>query len=385
MGVSAFYDDDVQATNTQRLGDEAVSFTSSLGIARQTQNVTINFNYTPFFMLYRRFDQYDRLNHAANLGMTYRLTSRFIVGLHGTFSYQNGVYPGLTGEQILSGSASPTALNQMIYSYTTRTLSTMAGLNLTFVKSQRTSLTFSGGYTQYKFGGQTVAGQPLYNGSGLNGSMQFKYRVTEHTNFGILLLHQDSTYQGGELFGYRQRAQVESTFLSVGSRLSPTITATVFGGPQYVHTLGQSSPGSSIAGSLQAAGGGSITKEVRKTALNLALQRSVSDGGGIYTSVINNYATFGVRRRLGGRWEAGISGGAARADTSLFQLANNRTDSLTGGIDFSRPLREGSIFHISYNTFHQLSKGALPISTDFDRNQVTIGVDFQLKAIPIGR
>jgi len=260
----------------------------------------------------------------------------------------------------------------------------MAGLDLTFVKSRRTSLALSGGYNQRKFGSQTV-GHPLYNSNGSSGSLQYQYSVTEHTSFGILLLHQDTTYQGGEVFGNRLRSQIESTFLSVGSRLSPTVTVTIFGGPQYIRTIGQVSAGTGLAGHFQGSGGGSITKQVRKTALDVSFQRSVADGGGLYTSAIFTNATFGARRRLVGNWEAGLHGGAARADASLFQGGDGRTDALFGGIDIIRPFLHGPIFRISYNTTHQLSKGALPIFEDFDRNQVAAGIDYQFKAFPLGR
>jgi hypothetical protein len=385
LGASTFYDDNVYANNLQRVRDEAVSFESHLTLSRRTENLKISFDYLPYFLLYRQTDQYDRLNHAADLNLTYRLSSHINLGLYDTFSYQNGVFQSLTGQQIMSGLGSPTALNQTILPYVIRTLSNSSGLNFTYVKSRRTSLTFSGGYNQRKFGSQVVAGQPLYNSRGLSGGFQYQYRVTDHTSFGLLLLHQDTTYKGGEVFGNQQRSQIESTFLSVGSRLSPTVTVTIFGGPQYVRTLGQSSVGNSAGGRFQGSGGGSITKEVRKTALNLSLQRFVSDGGGLYTSVKLTNATFGVRRRLVGRWEANCQGGAARADTSLLQFASGRTDALIGVFGLDRPLSRGSVLHISYDTTHQLSKGTLPISSTFDRNRVTIGIDYRLKAISLGR
>ena len=385
MGASALYDDNVLGSNSDRLDDEALSFDSNFGISRQTEHLTFNFGYTPNFMLYRQITQYDRLNHSANLSLSYRLSARFSLDLSDTFSYQNGIYPSLTDGQILSGPVSPMALNQMIFSPTARTLSNMPGLDLTFMKSHRTSITLSGGYSQRKFGSQGGVGQQFINSNSASGGLQFNYRVTNHTSLGLFLLHQDSTYQGGEVVGGRERVQVESAIVSVGARLSPTVTVTVFGGPQYVRTLGQSLVGSSIPGTFEGSGGGSITKEVGKTALNLALQRAVSDGGGVYTSVINNNATFGVRRRLGGHWEADLHGGGAQADTSLFQLSNEKIESLIGGIDFNRPLRGGSVLHISYDTTHELTKGNLPIAADFDRNVVTIGFDYRLKAISLGR
>ena len=171
----------------------------------------------------------------------------------------------------------------------------------------------------------------------------------------------------------------------MGSHLSPTVTVIVFGGPQYIRTLGASTGVSNGARGFQGSGGGSITKEVKNTALDLSLQRSISDSGGLYTSVINTNATFGVRRRLVGHWEAGVHGGGSQADTSLSQLASEKIESLVGGIDFSRPLRGGSVLHISYDTIHELSKGTLASLAGFDRNQVTIGFDYRLKSIFLGR
>lgn len=385
VGASAFYDDNALSTNGNRQGDEALAFNSALGATKSTEHLTINFDYMPSFLLYRQFDAYDRLNHAATLGLTYRLTNRFSLGLHDAFGYQNGVLPSLSGQQILSGPTPPTALNQGIYAYTTRTLTNMAGLDLTFEKSHRTSLTFAGGYNQTTFGSAAGQNIPLYNGAGFSGSLQYQYRATQHTTFSVLLLHQDNTYRGGEVFGARQRLQIESVDLSVKSQLSPTVTVTLYGGPQYIRTLGQSSGGVGVGGGLQPSVGGSIIKQVRDTALNLSVQRAVTDGGGLYTSVVNTSATFGVRRRLVGQWEGDLHGSGAVANDSLFQLANERTDSLTGGVEISRPLRNGSAFHISYTTLHQFNKGTLPITANFDRNIVMIGFDYRLKTISLGR
>jgi hypothetical protein len=385
MGASTFYDDNVFGMNSDRVSDEAASFEPHLALLRQTENLTITFDYLPYFLLYRRFDQYDRLNHNADLKLIYRLSSHLFLGLDDTFSYQNGLFQSQTEQQIMSGLLSPTALNQMIVPYTIRTLSNLGALDLTYMKSRRTSVTLTGGYTQRKFESQVAAGQPLYSSRGMSGSLRFQYAVTDHTRFGLLLLHQDTTYLGGEVFGNEQRFQIESVLPSVGSRLSPTVTVMAYGGAQYVRTFGQSSGGNSVAGRFESSGGGSITKEVRKTALNLSLQRIVSDSGGLLTSVIYTNATLGVRRQLVGRWEANFQAAAARADTSLFQSARERIDALTGLFRLDRPLSRGSVFHISYDTGHQLSKGNLQIGMPFDRNRVTVGFDYQLKAFPLGR
>jgi len=385
VGAAAFYDDNVQATNAIRLADEAVSLSSHLGIEKQTSNLSFTFDYLPFFLIYRQISQLDRLNHSANTTLEYRLSPRFLLGLHDVFSYQNGVLPSITGTQIQSGPPPPTGLNQGIFSYTTRTLANVAGVDLTFAKSRRNSFTLSVGYDQRQYGNQTGAIESLYNGLGGNAGFQYQYRATKHTTLGLLLLHRDTTYRGGTTFGSTARTQIETGYLSLGSHLSPTVSVTVFGGPQYVRTLGAATSLTSLAGKWQGSGGASLTKEARQTALDFSFQRSVNDGGGLYTSVIDTNGSFGARRRLYGLWEGNVVVGVTRVDASLFQNANGTTNAVTAGVDFSRPIRERSTLHISYDTTHQVSNGIIPIFSNFDRNQITIGFDFQVKAVSLGQ
>jgi len=385
LGAGAMYDDNVLARNYDRVSDEALSLDSQINVFRETEHLGVDFNYSPFFLLYRQLSNFDQLNQAANVGVTYQLTPRFIVALSDTFGYQYGAYPALGSNQILSGPLSPTGLNELIFPYSIRTLSNTTGLDLTFMKSRRTSITLFGGYNQRRFGSQTTQSESLYNGLGENGGLGYNYRATEHTSFGLLFIHQDSTYQGGEVFGLHQRSQIESGYASVSSRLSPTLSITLFGGPQYFRTLGQSTGANSVSGEFEGSGGGSVIKEAGKTALTLSLQRSVSDGGGLYTSVISSNITFGVRRKLTGLWEADLRGGAAESDTALFRLANETTKGLTAAIDITRTIHKGSTFHMTYATMHQLSTGTLAVFPNFDRNQFSIGIDYRLKNIPLGR
>jgi len=385
FGAAAFYDDNVLGSNSDRVGDEALSLSSRFGVSRQTEHVSLNFGYNPFFHLYRQFSQYDQLNQSADLSLALHLSPRFILGLHDGFGYLYGGYPTLTEQPILSGTTPPTSLNQLILPYTIRTLSNVAGLNLTFEKSRRTSITLSAGYNLDRFGNQGGVGQPLYNGKGASGGVTVTYLISEHTGLGFHLLHQDDTYRGGSIFGYEDRTQIESGLFFVKSQLSPKLTVTLNGGPQYVHTLGLSSGEAGVAEGFYGAGGGSVTEEVRSTALTFSIQRNVSDGGGLYTSVINTSANLGVRRRFVGRWEADLHGGAARGDTQLSQAATENTDVAIGGIDFRRPVLNGSMLHISYATMHELNKGTLPVFHGFDRNQVSIGFDFRVKAASLGQ
>jgi hypothetical protein len=384
LGVAALYDDNVFTRNIQRVGDEALTFNPDFNYSKRSDRLVLGFDYAPSFIGYRQISEFDRVNQGGGLGMTYTLTPHLLLSLHDSITYQTGNYPLFGQAPTNSGPPAATGIESQILPYSNRVLTNSAGLDLTYVKSQRTSLTFSAGYNLLKY--KVQAGQqPLYNGNGLSGSLLFQYRLTEHSLLGALLIHQDNTYQGGKYFGSRLRSQIESAYLSFGSLITPSVSVTFFGGPQYVGTVGQVSTNAGVAAHFQGSGGASVTKQLRRTAFDLAVRRSVSGSGGLYTSVVSTDATLAFRRRLVEHWEIDCHAGAGKQDASLFKLANGTTEGLSGGIRISRLFSAYSEFYISYDTWHQLSKGTLPIFSHFDRNIVQAGVNYQLKALHLGR
>ncbi len=383
MGTSTFYNDNVLLNNAERVADEGVAFNSNLSFMRQTQNVTFKFNYLPSFFLYKNTTSYDRLNHSGSLTLNGRLSPRWALGIFDTASYQNGIFQPLEGQQISSGLSSPTAPNQTIYAYSARTLTNLSGLDLTFQKSHRTSISFTGSYSLQQYGSQQIAGETLYNGRSATGGFAYQYRVTEHTAFGVDLLHEDATYRGGASLGGLQRFQTESALVAFESHFAQSITVSFFGGPQYVTTFGEAT-GVSTTRSLQGAGGASVTKEVRRTALDLSVQRRITDSGGLFGQVEYTSASFGVRRRLAGHWEADLLGSATRIDTEEAQLGTGRAQGLQGEFTLSRAIGRDSTLRISYQNGHQVASGTLPITERYDLDLVTVEIDFKLKSIPIG-
>jgi len=255
------------------------------------------------------------------------------------------------------------------------------------MKSRRTLITLTGGYLQSKYGtGQQNPSLPLYNDTGFSGGLTLQHYVTPHTSFGIVTLHQDSNFQGGLIQGNRLHIQIESAYLSFASMLSPSVKITLFGGPQYARSIGSPSTAATITAHFQPSGGGSITKEVRNTALDFSFIRSVTDGGGLYAEVVETRVYCRVRRRLVGRWEGSLHADAAREEPSLFQFENGRIDGLMGGVAIVRPLfNKSSELRFSYETMHQLSNGLLPSFANFDRNQFAVGFDYRLKSFSLGR
>jgi hypothetical protein len=313
--------------------------------------------------------------------LKYRFAPRWVLMMSDAAYYQYGLLQAAVGQPLSSGISSPSSPDQSIFSTTARTLSNSGSLDLTFIKSNRSSISITGNYNLQEFSSQVTTGESLFNGRQATGGFQYQYRVTGHTSVGFTLSHEDATYRGDAALGGLQRYQTESLLLAFQSHFKPTVTVSLFGGSQYVTTFGESA-GVSTTRHFQWAGGGSVTKEVRRTAVDLSLERRVSDSGGIFGQVEYDTAGIGFRRRLVGRWEADLAGSASRITTTDPQLGNGRADAIKGELDFSRPFGRDASLRISYVNSHQKSSGTLASET-FDVNLVTLAIDFRLKPIPI--
>ncbi len=382
FGATTFYNDNVFMTNATRDRDEGLSFTSIFAFTRQTENSSFNFNYVPSFYIYDHTDEYDRLNHTGSLDLKYRFSPRWVLMMSDSTSYQNGLLQAVAGQPISSGISSPSSPNQSIFPTTSRTFSNAGAMDITFVKSNRSSISFTGNYNSQEFSNQETAGESLFNGRQATGGFQYQHLVTEHTSVGFELLHEDSTYRGGSVVGGLQRYQTESALLAFQSHFKPSLTVSLFGGGQYVTTFGESA-GVSATRSTQWAGGGSVTKAVRRTAVDLSVQRRVSDSGGVYGQVEYNTAMVGLRRRLVGLWEADLRASGSRITTEEPQIGSGRAEAIQGEFDVARSFGKNSSVRISYINSHQLTSGTLPFGQNFDLNLVTLAIDFRLKPIPI--
>ena len=297
LGVSTLYDDNIYQNNLERVGDEELSINSQARIVRQTAGTNLDFDYAPFFNLYRQHSEFNQVNQAASLSFTSALSSRWTLGLHDRFSYINGAYPTLGNQQIPAGPPSPTALNEAVLTPTVRTLSDAGGADLTFSESNRTSLTLSGTYNQQKFSGQTAANQQLYSSRAFSGGVQYQYRVTERTNLGVTVLHQDSTFSGGEIFGSNLRTQTERCFLRWGQRSPPAFRLRFLADRITFTRLAVSCPGrrsqANFACRRWQHHQGSSPDRLQSCRGEIA-----SSGGGLYPETVQTTASLGVRRRL---------------------------------------------------------------------------------------
>jgi len=108
----AIYDGNGFSTNPHRVGDEVFSFSPNSALSKRSNRLKNSPDYSPSSLPYRRFDQYNKLNHGLDLGSSYRLGTHSRLSLRDTFGYGLDGFQPLAGEQIVSGPGLPTGFDR---------------------------------------------------------------------------------------------------------------------------------------------------------------------------------------------------------------------------------------------------------------------------------
>jgi hypothetical protein len=214
----------------------------------------------------------------------------------------------------------------------------------------------------------------------------YQHRISPHTSLGSNYLFEDIR------FGSDSRTLVHSAFLSYAQQVSPSLTVSVFGGPQYsrLHevVILPVGPFRFQIPVFQAgwnwAIGGTLTKRLDKTAFELSVQRQVSSGGGLLGAVVGSSVGASVRRRLPGRWDAGWSAGYA-INRSLGTFFQGRYQSLTAGTGFEHSLTEKLSVRVGYDFLYQRGSGQSSLFGNLDRDLLSVQLSYQFRQIALGR
>jgi hypothetical protein len=208
-----------------------------------------------------------------------------------------------------------------------------------------------------------------------------------HTTLGVDYMLQDIR------FGADSRSLIDSAFVSYAQQISPSLTVSIFGGPQYSRThevvvlpLGFVTlqiPVFSVQWNW--AVGGAITKRTGNTVFQFTAQRQVSDGGGLIGAVVSSSVGASVRRRLPGRWDAIWSGGYANNSSLDTGVSSGGFQSETAGFGLEHSLADRLSLRMRYDFQRQRGTGETPLLGNLERNLWSVQLLYQFRQIPLGR
>ena len=387
LNVGSSYDDNILGNNRQRVGDVSFQFGPSLNLRREGQRLNLALSYQPHFRIYRKASEENVVDQTLGFDAGYKVSSRFSFRGRTSAFYTTGIFQPNQNEEFLPGLGSPSGLNDTLFTPTARQLTWSSRIDASYQASPHDSLGVFVGQSKLDFRQQFSNPGTLQNTDQKDAGVVYEHRLSPHTTLGINYQYQDIR------FGPDSRARVHSPFFSYAQQVSPSLTLSVFGGPQFSHLhevialpLGPFTfriP-VSLATSNWALGG-TVTKQLDKTAFQLTAQHQVSDGGGLLGAVVSSSVGTSVRRRLPGRWDASWSAGYAYNRSLDTTSSRGAYQSLTAGFGLAHSMTEKLSVRLGFDFIHQRGSGQSQLFGDFDRDLWSVQFSYRFHEVALGR
>lgn len=390
LTVGSSYDDNVFGNNAQRVGDVDLMVGPSLGLRRDGKRFSAGLSYQPYLRMYRKASIQNAADQFGGLDLSYQASPRLSFRARGGGSYITGIFQPSQGSEFISELGSPSSLNQTVFIPTSREVTWSARGDLIYQLNVRDSFDVFGGQAAMEFLPQTPNRNQgvLQNTRQSNAGLLYQHRLSPHTTVGINYMFQDIR------FWPASRTLVHSGFLTYAQQFSPSLTLSLFGGPQYTYLndmlrlpLGPFTLQVPVAqAQWNWAVGGSLTKRENNTVFQFSAGHQVSDGGGLIGGVSSSSVTASVRRRLARTWDATTSVGYAKNSSLGSALFLQGTyDSFTAGAGLEHALAERVSLRVAYDFVRQRGSGQAPLLGNFDRDIFSVQVSYWIHQIALGR
>ncbi len=394
LDTEGAYDTNALNTSKERIEDVTYTFGPRIALLQRRKHLNLGLDYQPYFLGYRKTNQLDQLNQTLSFDSSYIVSPRFAVRLRDSFrylSYSTGIFEPRSSKEFVPVLGSPTSSNQTVLTPVARTQQNDARVDVLYQISRRSSLDLFGGFLNRKFTHRTTESQRLFNLDGANGGLVYSYRLSQASTLGALYSLENFS------FGGQARLVSHSTFFSYALQLSPTITLSVYGGPQFsrlhdsftfeipffIYRLRFTRR--VVHAQWNPAFGGSFIRRSRKTVFEVSGQRWVTGGGGFFRASTDLVADLNVRRRLAGRWNVLLAAGYVQNNALSLGFFESKIRYASAGFGLERRLTVSLTGRIGYNYLRQRGSGLLPLLADVDRNRVSLGLFYQVRGIPMGR
>ena len=381
------YDDNVFGNNQQRVGGEEFSIGPSVNLRREGNRFGLGLTYRPNFRIYRSAAGLNTLDQAAGLDASYLVTPRLSFRARTDATYSNGLFRPSQNEAFLTGLGSPSGLNQTVYTPTLHQLSLSSRVDLGYQLGPHDSVDLYGGESLLNFDQQIPNLGSLSNTRETDAGIVYQHRLSPHATLGMDYLFEDIRY------GPNSETQVHSGFFSYAQQFSPSVTISIFGGPQYSFSnellsfaLGPFLIRVPISSAdLHWALGGTLIKRLDRTVVEISAQHQVSNGGGLIGAVVATSGGASVRRRLPGHWDAVWSGSYAKNRSLVAGGPTGDYQGETAGFGLERPLTDKLSLRFGYDFLRQRGNGQSQYYADVDRDLFSIQFSYKFHQIALNQ
>lgn len=383
IGFSVGCDDNVLSTTTNKLGECSYTFLPSLALYRTTPLSKVNVSYSPGFVFHQKLSSYNEASHRAAADITFRMTPRWTLRLRESFSLSTSLFDtGVQGEPVFGPIQQP---NSSIITPIAERFENSSGLDLSYQLTRRAAMGTSVSYTDLRFNDVGDSSATLIGSKSGTASAFYNYRLSPRQWVGVSYLFHKLWYEQGTW------TVAHSVVYTHTFALTPSVSISLFGGPDYSTSNGQlvSQGGSTIRlpgrrSSWSPGAGGTFNVRKSRTAFAAGFTRRIADGSGLMGASRLNEAHASVSRRF--TRTLTLSGNASYGQSRLLDSEIDlpiRTASVGGGLqkEIVRNLSLG----VRYAWEHQeFPNNTLLLTNDANHNRGSITLTYSFSK-PIGQ
>ncbi len=304
-GISAagVYTENALLTNANKLENFGYMVQSHIAWSQMTSRLKWNLGLNGGFIGNSNLGAQNQAAESATIDATWRLTEHVSFRLSDTFGNVTGLFSSISSQTQQTGvGVVEKSNNTLLVPPVQRVLSNESLLEIGVQVGPNTVTGVRGSYglIDYPTSSQSAQFGTLYNTRGYSAEAFYDWKFAVRQWVGLTVRGQRF-----ETLPAIARTDVGSVLLYYSFTATPTVTLTLFGGPEYSNTssaAATAAPGLNGQGHFWSSGeGATLNWGGIRTSANVSYVRQLNDGGGLASSVTLQTASAALRRQLSRR------------------------------------------------------------------------------------
>jgi hypothetical protein len=378
LNFGTVYDDHVftnLSTNGQAVRDVRYSIWPALSLEQTRSRFRWDLSYSPGFTFHQSYSSVHEFDHSLGLGLEYRLSPHVTLSLKESFQKTSGLL-NLSQQSAVPSTEVPMNGPNVIVPPTTPRIANSSDVQITHQFGPNVMVGAKGSLTGLWYPDRsTLPG--LFDSTGRAAEGFYTHRLSGRHYIGV-------TYSFQQLLTHPDQSETEthSTLLFYTLYLPPTLTISVFAGPEHSDTHGGISLPSQ---KWSPAGGASFGWHGPRAGFVASYERKINSGGGLSGAVLSNSAAASVRWQLARTVTTGIEAGYSTNSLSdSVPLAGGGGHTWSGTASLQHPMGERMAVRMGYTRLHQSYTDIAAIANAPNQNSVWISLSYQFER-PLGR
>jgi len=375
---SAWDDSVVSGANGKPVSDESYSIWPTISLDQTRSRLHWVLAYNPGFTFYQKISARNEADQNFAGDFKYRLSPHVTFSLGDTFRKTSNMLNQPNQDLVQPVSGGAFGANNSLIAPVADVLTNTGNIEMTYQFNANGMIGASGTFTNLHYPTQSQVPE-LFDSSSKGGSAFYNHRLSKMHYVG-------ATYQYQQFLSYptgaQSQTQAHSAFLFYTLYLKPTLSVSLWGGPQYSDTKQFLLPATQT---WSPAGGGSVSWQGKLTSFAASYSRRINDGGGLVGAVHSNSADASLRRQLTRNVNASIRASYTQNRVvDAVPLFSNNGHTVSGTAFVQRQMGEHFNLQAQYTRLHQSYSNITALSFAPDRNRALVTISYQFSR-PLGR